>query len=72
MSTSDTYEQYAAECMRLAEDETSAEARNVMLNMALAWMRLAQQKQAIRLTDDTLHGAEAEHDAPPTVPSRPH
>ena len=77
MSIQDTYQKYAADCMRLAENESSPEARNLMLNMALAWARLAQQKQAIkpsvRVTDDALHGAETvTGDAPPTAPTRPH
>lgn len=77
MSIHDMYKQYASDCMRLAENESSPEARNLMLNMALAWMRLAQQMQAIkpaaRITDDALHGGETEMgDAPPTAPTQPH
>ncbi len=74
MNTSDTYKQYAADCMRLAENELSPEAKNVMLNMALAWLRLAQQKQAMAATAGrpapALPGSAG--DAPPVVPPRPH
>lgn len=45
--SSDRYHQYAADCMRLAESETSTVAKTVMLNVALCWVRLAQQKQEI-------------------------
>ena len=44
---SDRYHQYAADCVRLAESETSTVAKTVILNMALCWVRLAQQKQEI-------------------------
>lgn len=74
MSNNDTYRQYAADCMRLAESETSPEAKNVMLNMALAWVRLAQQKRAlvsaIGKPEAALPGTAP--DAPPTAPPRPH
>lgn len=45
---SDRYHQYAADCVRLAENEASTEAKTVMLNMALCWVRLAQQKQDLK------------------------
>jgi hypothetical protein len=45
----DSYDGYAADCMRLAERESSPEAKAMMLFMAQAWVRLAQQKQAIGL-----------------------
>jgi hypothetical protein len=47
MRSSDTFKEYAADCMRLAEGEATPEAKNLMLNIALAWIRLAQQKQAL-------------------------
>ena len=40
---SDRYQQYAADCMRRAQTETKPEDKNLMLNMALAWVRLAHQ-----------------------------
>ena len=47
MNQADTYRKYAADCIGLARREDSAEAKNIMVNMALAWIRLAQQKQAM-------------------------
>jgi hypothetical protein len=47
MSTADSYRSYAADCVRQAEGAASPEAKNVLLNMALAWIRLAHQKNAI-------------------------
>lgn len=74
-SASETYKQYAADCMRLADGETTTEARDVMLNMALAWVRLAQQKQALMtgkpMLPETLPGSEP-LDAAKPAPPRPH
>lgn len=38
--------QNAADCVRQAQGEDSAEDRDLLLNVALAWLRLAQQAQA--------------------------
>ena len=46
MVTSNRYRQYAAECVRQAQGETTAEDKTIMLNVALAWLRLAQQNEA--------------------------
>ena len=75
MNAADTYKQYAADCMRLADGETTPEARNVMLNMALAWVRLAEQKQAIvpavaAKSEKPLPGEARKADG--TAPPRPH
>lgn len=43
-----SYRQYAADCLRQAHDETTPDGRNIMLNVALAWLRLAEQKETIR------------------------
>jgi hypothetical protein len=47
MSTADSYRSYAADCVRQAEGATSPVEKNVLLNVALAWIRLAHQKQAM-------------------------
>ena len=39
------YRQYAADCVRQAQSEGSVEDRNIMLNVALAWLRLARQSE---------------------------
>jgi hypothetical protein len=40
-----SYRQYAADCLRQAQEEATADGRTIMLNVALAWLRLAQQKE---------------------------
>jgi hypothetical protein len=46
MGTADSYRSYAADCVRQAEAAKSTEEKNVLLNVALAWIRLAHQKKA--------------------------
>ena len=41
----DRYRQYAADCVRQAQSEDTPEDRTIMLNVALAWLRLAQQTE---------------------------
>ena len=40
------YHQYAADCVRQAEQEKTADEKGILLNVALAWLRLAQQNEA--------------------------
>jgi hypothetical protein len=44
--------------VRQAQNETTPEDKTIMLNVALAWLRLAQQTEAVQ-----------QDEAPPTVPS---
>jgi hypothetical protein len=37
--------QYAADCMRQAHNETTASDKTILLNVALAWLRLARQTE---------------------------
>jgi len=46
MSSVSRYRQYAAECVRQAQSEDTPEDKTIMLNVALAWLRLAQQTEA--------------------------
>jgi hypothetical protein len=57
MSSISQYREYAADCVRQARSEDSADDKTIMLNVALAWLRLAQQTEALQETD-----------GPPTVP----
>lgn len=43
MSSVRRYRQYAADCVRQAQGEEAVEDRTILLNVALAWLRLAQQ-----------------------------
>jgi hypothetical protein len=40
-----SYRQYAADCLRQAQEEATPDGRTIMLNVALAWLRLAQQRE---------------------------
>jgi hypothetical protein len=42
MSTAEDFRQYAEDCLRQADDEATADEKNIMLNLALAWVRLAE------------------------------
>jgi hypothetical protein len=42
------YRQNAAECLRLAHEAQDARAKFVMLEMAQAWMRLAEHSEKLR------------------------
>jgi hypothetical protein len=60
---SEHYRQHAQECLRLASDSSDPSCKAVLLDMAMAWMRLAEQAAALytrpyaRLpTDNDLQG----------------
>jgi hypothetical protein len=46
MVTGERYRQYAADCVRQAQSEATTEDKTIMLNVALAWFRLAEQSEA--------------------------
>ena len=46
MGRFESFREYAADCVRRAETEPKPEDKTLLLNMALAWIRLAQQSQA--------------------------
>ena len=56
------YRQYAADCMRQAHDEDTPDGRNILLNVAVAWLRLAEQTEALSVEAMTV-------DVVPTKPS---
>jgi len=43
----ESYRQHAADCVRQAQDQQSPDDKNILLNVALAWLRLAQQTQVM-------------------------
>ena len=45
MNRIDIFRQYATDCIRQAEGAPRTEDKTILLNMALAWVRLAQQSQ---------------------------
>src|SRR5271154_3304693 len=48
MMNVEDYRQHAADCVRQAQDEPTVEDRNMVLNVALAWLRLALQTEAMQ------------------------
>jgi hypothetical protein len=52
MGRFEDFREYAADCVRQAEGERTAEDKNILLNMALAWVRLAQQSQIVTENSD--------------------
>lgn len=53
MMNVESYRQYAADCVRQAQNEPTAGDRNMVLNVALAWLRLARQTEAMKGDTDT-------------------
>lgn len=47
MGIHESYRSYAADCVRQADAAPTPEEKNVLLNVALAWVRLAQQQRAV-------------------------
>jgi len=43
----ESYRRNAADCVRQAQGEADPADRNILLNVALAWLRLAQQTTAL-------------------------
>ena len=51
MSTPDHYREYALECLRLAEGTSEPGTKAVLIDMAQAWIKLADQSQKNRRFD---------------------
>ena len=47
MSSDDRYRQYAADCVHQAQGEESQDDKTLLLNIALAWLRLARQTETV-------------------------
>ena len=60
MSSVTRYRQYAADCVRQAQSEDTPNDKTIMLNVALAWLRLAQQIEAGRQDESSADGARVE------------
>lgn len=70
MMNVDSYRQYAADCLRQAQSEPTPEDRNIVLNIALAWLRLAQQTEALQ--DEMELDVQAGDDDAPQEDGAPH
>ena len=51
MSSVKRYRQYAADCVRQAQSEETLDEKTIMLSVALAWLRLAQQTEGREETE---------------------
>ena len=60
MMNVESYRQYAADCVRKAQGEETPEDRNILLNVALAWLRLARQTETMEAAADDDVGVEDE------------
>jgi hypothetical protein len=47
MGRIESFRRYAADCMQQAETQQSPQDRDILLNVALAWVRLAQQSETL-------------------------
>jgi hypothetical protein len=56
----ESYRQNAADCLRQAEAQAEPEDKNLLLNVALAWVRLAHQVREVGIP---AHSEEARADA---------
>ena len=52
MSTPEVYQQRAADCLRVAQQMTDPQNKALLLEMARAWVRLAEQAQTQRKEGD--------------------
>ena len=52
-SSAERFKEYAADCIQHASGANSPEDKNLFLNMALAWVRLAHQSHAITTMIDS-------------------
>jgi hypothetical protein len=50
MMNVESYHQYAVDCVRKAQREEAPGDRDILLNVALAWVRLAQQTETLGAT----------------------
>lgn len=60
MMNVESYRQYAADCVRKAQREETPEERNILLNVALAWLRLARQSETMEAAANDDVGDEDE------------
>lgn len=71
MSTAEKFKDYAADCVHRAGEAATPEDKTLLLNMGLAWLRLAQQVEAIRtMSKDAAElGVDMDADAAPAAQS---
>ncbi len=70
MSTPEKFREYAADCLQKATDAETPNEKNIHLNMALAWVRLAHQSEAIGTLVDTAREASGSMESEPSENAR--
>jgi hypothetical protein len=70
MGRYESFTQYAADCVRQAESQQTPGDKDILLNVALAWVRLAQQSQAAKAADTEVAGKPV-LTVVPTTPAQP-
>jgi hypothetical protein len=63
MGSSDKFREFAADCVEKAGSTENPEEKNLHLNMALAWVRLADQSEAIGNLVDSANDVTAAAEA---------
>jgi hypothetical protein len=63
MIDTESYRQHAADCLRQAQDQHSADDRTLVLNVALAWLRLARQTELLEIESPSSSDAAEEPEA---------
>jgi alpha-ketoglutarate-dependent taurine dioxygenase len=63
MNSGGRFREYAAECVQRATDAPSTGDKNLHLNMALAWVRLAQQTETLDQELAAAHPRDLDEDA---------
>jgi hypothetical protein len=58
MSTADKFKDYASDCVRKAGEAPTPEDKTLLLNMGLAWLRLAEQVESIRTMTDAVPASD--------------
>jgi hypothetical protein len=64
MMNVESYHEYAADCVRQAQSQPTPEDRNIVLNMALAWLRLARLTEALKNETAPDAGPDVDNDTP--------
>jgi hypothetical protein len=60
MMNATSYREYAVDCVRKADGEKSSKAKDIVLNVALAWLRLAEQTEEMQRADGSSTAAEVD------------
>jgi hypothetical protein len=71
MTDVESYRRNAADCICLAAQQDTPDDKNILLNIALAWLRLGQQVQTIEPADSPSTAPELSENAAEPVELKP-